>query len=79
MHTSQEENGLCGELLATMRNFMMQHRQKDAQGIANEVMALAMGRGLKDNTSAVVFKIQATATGAYAHVCGHALTYADIC
>jgi hypothetical protein len=77
MHTSQEENGLCGELLATMRTFMMQHRQKDAQGIANEVMALAMGRGLKDNTSAVVFKIQAT--GAYAHGCGLVLTCADIC
>jgi len=56
---SQDEKGLTGELLSTMRLFMASHRHKDAQSIASEVMALAMSKGLRDNTSLVVFKIDA--------------------
>eukprot|EP00277_Geminigera_cryophila_P007327 CAMPEP_0179423578 /NCGR_PEP_ID=MMETSP0799-20121207/11094_1 /TAXON_ID=46947 /ORGANISM="Geminigera cryophila, Strain CCMP2564" /LENGTH=392 /DNA_ID=CAMNT_0021197901 /DNA_START=1 /DNA_END=1176 /DNA_ORIENTATION=+ len=57
--TNQDEKGLTGEALAIMRVFMAAHRLKDAQVIANELMALAVARGLRDNTSFVVFKIDA--------------------
>ena len=42
-----------------MRGFMAAHHRKDAHTIATELDKAAVARGLRDNTSFVVFKIDA--------------------
>ena len=45
-----------GSLLAHLRPVLLKHRARDPQIIAQEVMALAKGKGLCENTAVVVIK-----------------------